>query len=45
MSPSDLSSKSLGLCAHHPFLEQAIDFDAIDCPRGRRRRRGATCCP
>ncbi|RFB68031.1 MULTISPECIES: patatin-like phospholipase family protein [unclassified Herbaspirillum] len=29
MSPSDLSSKSLGLCAHHPFLEQAIDFDAI----------------
>ncbi|EJL92294.1 putative esterase of the alpha-beta hydrolase superfamily [Herbaspirillum sp. CF444] len=29
MSPSDLSSKSLGLCAHHPFLEQSIDFDAI----------------
>ncbi len=29
MSPSDLSSKSLGLCAHHPFLEQAIDFNAI----------------
>lgn len=29
MSPSDLSSKSLGLCAHLPFIEQAIDFDAI----------------
>src|SRR5450830_192147 len=29
MSPSDLSSQSLGLCAHHPFLEQSIDFDAI----------------
>jgi len=29
MSPSDLSSKSLGLCAHHPFLEQSIDFEAI----------------
>src|SRR5450830_148251 len=29
LSPSDLSSSSLGLCAHHPFLEQAIDFDAI----------------
>ncbi|WP_034296576.1 patatin-like phospholipase family protein [Herbaspirillum sp. RV1423] len=29
LSPSDLSSKSLGLCAHHPFLEQSIDFDAI----------------
>jgi predicted acylesterase/phospholipase RssA len=29
MSPSSLSSKSLGLCAHAPFLEGAIDFTAI----------------
>ncbi|MGB9990028.1 patatin-like phospholipase family protein [Massilia sp. SM-13] len=29
MSPSNLSMKSLGLCAHHPYLEQAIDFGAI----------------
>lgn len=29
MSPSDLSAQSLGLCAHHPFLEQSIDFKAI----------------
>jgi predicted acylesterase/phospholipase RssA len=29
LSPSDLSSQSLGLCAHHPFLEQAIDFNKI----------------
>ncbi len=29
LSPSDLSSKSLGLCAHVPFIEQAIDFTAI----------------
>jgi predicted acylesterase/phospholipase RssA len=33
MSPSDLSNKSLGLCAHHPFLEQAIDFNAIGSMR------------
>lgn len=29
LSPSDLSTKSLGLCAHLPFIEQAIDFDAV----------------
>ena len=29
MSPSDLSGKSLGMCAHLPFAEQVIDFDAI----------------
>ena len=29
MSPSNLSSKSLGLCAHAPFLEGSIDFSAI----------------
>lgn len=29
MSPSDLSPQSLGLCAHLPFAEQAIDFDAV----------------
>ncbi|WDZ94455.1 patatin-like phospholipase family protein [Herbaspirillum sp. WKF16] len=29
MSPSDLNSGSLGLCAHLPFLEQSIDFDAV----------------
>ena len=29
LSPSDLSAKSLGLCAHLPFIEQAIDFDVI----------------
>jgi NTE family protein len=27
--PSELSTKSLGLCAHLPFAEQIIDFDAI----------------
>ncbi|RXZ43594.1 patatin-like phospholipase family protein [Crenobacter cavernae] len=29
LSPSDLSSSSLGLCAHLPFAEQVIDFAAI----------------
>ena len=29
MSPSDLSAKSLGLCASLPFAEQAIDFAAV----------------
>ena len=29
MAPSDLSAKSLGLCAHLPFLEKSIDFDAV----------------
>lgn len=29
LSPTDLSAQSLGLCAHHPFLEQSIDFSAI----------------
>jgi predicted acylesterase/phospholipase RssA len=29
MSPSDLNSKSLGLCASLPFAEQAIDFSAV----------------
>ncbi|AQR64560.1 alpha/beta hydrolase [Aquaspirillum sp. LM1] len=29
MSPSDLSGKSLGMCAHLPFAEQVINFDAI----------------
>lgn len=29
MSPSDLNSGSLGLCAHLPFLEQSIDFNAV----------------
>jgi predicted acylesterase/phospholipase RssA len=29
MSPSNLSAKSLGLCAHAPFLEGAVDFSAI----------------
>jgi predicted acylesterase/phospholipase RssA len=29
LSPSDLNSGSLGLCAHLPFLEQSIDFDAV----------------
>ncbi|MBT0571646.1 patatin-like phospholipase family protein [Curvibacter sp. CHRR-16] len=29
MSPSNLSSKSLGLCAHLPFLEQSVNFDAV----------------
>ncbi|MEJ2794419.1 patatin-like phospholipase family protein [Iodobacter sp. LRB] len=28
-SPSDLSSDSLGLCAHVPFAEQIIDFEAL----------------
>jgi NTE family protein len=27
--PSDLNPKSLGLCAHVPFTEKIIDFDAI----------------
>jgi len=29
LSPSDLNAKSLGLCAHLPFLEQSIDFSAV----------------
>lgn len=29
MTPSDLTPKSLGLCAHLPFAERAIDFDAV----------------
>ncbi|WP_343585073.1 patatin-like phospholipase family protein [Herbaspirillum sp.] len=29
LSPSDLHSGSLGLCAHLPFLEQSIDFGAV----------------
>jgi predicted acylesterase/phospholipase RssA len=29
MSPSSLSAKSLGLCAHAPFLEGAVDFSAV----------------
>ncbi|MGH8808178.1 MAG: patatin-like phospholipase family protein [Noviherbaspirillum sp.] len=29
MSPTDLSSQSLGMCAHLPFAEQAIDFKAV----------------
>ncbi len=29
LSPSDLSGKSLGMCAHLPFAEQVIDFEAI----------------
>lgn len=29
MSPSDLTSQSLGLCAHLPFAERTIDFEAI----------------
>jgi len=29
LSPSDLSSKSLGLCAHLPFLEQSVEFSAV----------------
>ncbi|MBB5017317.1 putative acylesterase/phospholipase RssA [Chitinivorax tropicus] len=29
LSPSDLSGQSLGMCAHLPFAEQVIDFDAI----------------
>ncbi|ELX10740.1 patatin-like phospholipase [Janthinobacterium sp. HH01] len=29
MSPSNLSAKSLGLCAHAPFLEGVVDFSAI----------------
>ena len=29
MSPSNLSAKSLGLCAHAPFLEGAVDFSRI----------------
>ncbi|BAK76877.1 patatin-like phospholipase [Pseudogulbenkiania sp. NH8B] len=29
MSPSNLSPSSLGLCAHLPFAEQVVDFDAI----------------
>jgi predicted acylesterase/phospholipase RssA len=27
--PSDLTSRSLGLCANVPFLEETIDFDAL----------------
>ncbi len=29
MSPSDLTPGSLGLCAHLPFVEQIVDFDAV----------------
>ena len=29
LSPSDLSAKSLGLCAHLPFLEKAVDFSGV----------------
>jgi predicted acylesterase/phospholipase RssA len=29
LSPSDLKSSDLGLCAHLPFAEQAIDFKAL----------------
>ena len=29
LSPSNLTPNSLGLCAHLPFAEQAIDFDAV----------------
>ena len=29
LSPSDLTSQSLGLCAHLPFAERDIDFDAV----------------
>lgn len=29
MSPSDLTSKSLGLCAHLPFLEHSVNFNAV----------------
>jgi len=29
LSPSDLSMKSLGLCAHLPFLEKAVDFSGV----------------
>ena len=33
LSPSDLSSKSLGLCAHLPFLEKAVDFSGVKTMR------------
>ncbi|AON55056.1 putative acylesterase/phospholipase RssA [Herbaspirillum seropedicae] len=33
LSPSDLHSGSLGLCAHLPFLEQSIDFTAVPAMR------------
>ncbi|GLU31095.1 patatin-like phospholipase family protein [Trinickia caryophylli] len=33
MSPSDLAPGSLGLCAHLPFVEQAVDFDALQAAR------------
>lgn len=33
LSPSELNSGSLGLCAHLPFLEQSVDFDAIAAMR------------
>ncbi|MGF6754974.1 patatin-like phospholipase family protein [Paraburkholderia sp. GAS42] len=29
MSPTDLTPQSLGLCAHLPFVEQVVDFDAV----------------
>lgn len=29
MSPTDLAPGSLGLCAHLPFVEQAVDFKAL----------------
>ncbi|WP_223851274.1 patatin-like phospholipase family protein [Cupriavidus pauculus] len=29
LSPSSLTPNSLGLCAHLPFAEEAIDFDAL----------------
>lgn len=29
LSPTDLSLQSLGMCAHLPFAEQAIDFAAV----------------
>ncbi|BCL76570.1 hypothetical protein JHS3_23060 [Jeongeupia sp. HS-3] len=28
-TPSDLSADSLGLCAHVPFIEDVVDFDAM----------------
>lgn len=29
LSPTSLTPQSLGMCAHLPFAEQAIDFDAV----------------
>jgi len=29
LSPTDLTPNSLGLCAHVPFIEQVVDFDAV----------------